>query len=80
MKIIVHWGLYWGPLILGNYHIHNAVFENDVRVSRLCRRPNTICVANVGPNDNDKLLACAEGTTRLSSGAPSAVQSSKNIG
>ena len=21
IKIIVYWGLYWGPLILGNYHI-----------------------------------------------------------
>ena len=21
MRIIVFWGLYWGPLILGNYHI-----------------------------------------------------------
>ena len=22
IRIIVFWGLYWGPLILGNYHIH----------------------------------------------------------
>ena len=21
IRIIVHWGLYWDPLILGNYHI-----------------------------------------------------------
>ena len=21
MRIIVFWGLYWGPLVLGNYHI-----------------------------------------------------------
>ena len=22
IRTIVFWGLYWGPLILGNYHIH----------------------------------------------------------
>ena len=21
IRIIIYWGLYWGPLILGNYHI-----------------------------------------------------------
>ena len=21
MRIIIFWGLYWGPLILGNYHM-----------------------------------------------------------
>ena len=21
LRIIIFWGLYWGPLILGNYHI-----------------------------------------------------------
>ena len=24
IRIIVFWGLYWGPLILGNYHIRNT--------------------------------------------------------
>ena len=22
IRIVVYWGLYWGPLILGNYHIY----------------------------------------------------------
>ena len=25
IRIIVYWGLYWGPLILGNYHIGVAI-------------------------------------------------------
>ena len=25
IRIIIYWGLYWGPLILGNYHIGAAI-------------------------------------------------------
>ena len=28
IRIIVFWDLYWGPLILGNYHIGNNGKEN----------------------------------------------------
>ena len=24
IRTIVYWGLYWGPLVLGNYHLHQA--------------------------------------------------------
>ena len=24
IRLIVYWGLYWGPLILGNYHMYNG--------------------------------------------------------
>ena len=24
IRIIAFWGLYWGPLILGNYHVEHA--------------------------------------------------------
>ena len=27
IRTIVFWGLYWGPLILGNYHIREAKYE-----------------------------------------------------
>ena len=37
-RIIVYWGLYWGPLILGNYHI--VPFMIYVLSSNpVCRRP-----------------------------------------
>ena len=26
IRIIVYWGLYWGPLILGNYHIYVYIY------------------------------------------------------
>ena len=26
------WGLYWGPLILGNYHINPSHFEGYVEI------------------------------------------------
>ena len=26
LRIIVYWGLYWGPPILGNYHINSKKF------------------------------------------------------
>ena len=26
IRIIVFWGLYWGPLILGNYHISEVLW------------------------------------------------------
>ena len=28
IRIIVSWGLYWGPLILGNYHIHIYIYTH----------------------------------------------------
>ena len=31
MRTIVFWGLYWGSLILGNYHIH-TVHRSGFRV------------------------------------------------
>ena len=33
MRTIVFWGLYWGPLILGNYHLWIAVLGLRFRVS-----------------------------------------------
>ena len=27
LRIIVFWGLYWGPLILGKYHVESASWE-----------------------------------------------------
>ena len=26
IRTIVYWGLYWGPLILGNYHIYIYIY------------------------------------------------------
>ena len=31
---IVFWGLYWGPLILGNYQILQSFTETGIRISR----------------------------------------------
>ena len=35
IRIIIYWGLYWGPPIMGNYHVDNThisckVFERTV--------------------------------------------------
>ena len=29
IRTIVFWGLYWGPLVLGNYHI-TTMMENQI--------------------------------------------------
>ena len=33
IRTIVYWGLYWGPLILGNYHIGLRFWGFEFRVS-----------------------------------------------
>ena len=33
IRTIVFWGLYWGPLILGNYHVWLSVFPWTERCS-----------------------------------------------
>ena len=43
IRIIVFWGLYWGPLILGNYHIIcNSNSSSDVHDSDNDRNKNGI--------------------------------------
>ena len=34
IRIIIYWGLYWGPLILGNYHVYLGL---RVRFWEACR-------------------------------------------
>ena len=32
IRIIVYWGLYWGPLILGNYHTEMMEKEMEATI------------------------------------------------
>ena len=33
VRIIVHWGLYWGPLILENYHISMEKYTGQFKAT-----------------------------------------------
>ena len=44
MRIIVFWGLYWGPLILGNYHI-----DSSKNLGCPIYRPNVVQFAYQAP-------------------------------
>ena len=42
IRIIVYWGLYWGPLILGNYHLGFRVSCSNAAVET---PPQTRCAS-----------------------------------
>ena len=35
IRTIVYWGLYWGPLILGSYHMGRSIRESSLRLGEL---------------------------------------------
>ena len=38
VRTIVYWGLYWGPLILGNYHIGSTTLAPKPYAAQPCHR------------------------------------------
>ena len=55
MKIIVYWGLYWGPLILGNYHI--VLSPEDFTLPTLATRTSNVANMFYDPNETRDLRA-----------------------
>ena len=42
IRIIIFWGLYWGPHILGNYHIHSHAAIEAVAISHEKKSSNAL--------------------------------------